>query len=37
MCPSLEEAVIFEGPLILFMPVLGLHIELDLLEDEATP
>jgi hypothetical protein len=32
-----KEAIVFEGPLILLMPVLGSHIELDRLQDEETP
>ena len=32
-----KEALVFEGPLILVMPVLGLHIELNILENEAPP
>ena len=31
-----KEASVFEGPLILIMPVLGLHIELDQLKNETT-
>ena len=36
-CSPLKGAVVFEGPLILMMPVLGFYIKLDQLEDEATP
>jgi len=32
-----KEATIFEGPLILMMLGLGLHMELDQLKDEARP
>ena len=31
-----KKAVVFEGSLILVTPILGLHIELDQLKDEAT-
>ena len=31
-----KEVVVFSCPLMLVMPVLGLHIDLDQLEDEAT-
>jgi hypothetical protein len=31
------EAITFEVPSILLMPISGLHKEIDLLEDEATP
>jgi hypothetical protein len=33
----LKGAAVFKNLLILVMPILGLHIELDELEDEATP
>jgi hypothetical protein len=32
-----KEAVVFGGLLIIVMPILGLHIDLDKLENEATP
>ena len=32
-----KEAIVFEGPLIILMAVVELHIELDQLEDEETP
>lgn len=32
-----EEAVVVGCPLIIGIPVWGLHIDLDLLENEATP
>jgi hypothetical protein len=32
-----EEVVVFEGPLILVMPITGLDIDLDKLKDEAAP
>ena len=32
-----KEAAVFRAPLILMMHVLGLHIDLDQLENEATP
>ena len=32
-----KEVVVFSCPLMLVMPVLGLHLDLDQLEDEATP
>ena len=31
-----KKAVVFEGPLILVMPIVGLHTELDQPKDEAT-
>lgn len=34
---SYKESVVFKDPLILTLPVSGLHIELDELDDEATP
>ena len=34
-CPPLKGTEILGGPLILVMPVLELHIDLDQLEDEA--
>ena len=32
-----KEVVVIVGPLILVMPILGLHIYLDHLKNEATP
>ena len=34
---TFEKANSLRGPLILIIPVSGLHIDLDYLEDEATP
>lgn len=31
-----KKAVVFEGPLILVMPIVGLHTELDQPKDKAT-
>ena len=32
-----KEAAVFKGPLVLGVPVLGFQINLDQLENEATP
>ena len=32
-----KEAIVFGGPLVLVMPVSGLYVNLDQLENEATP
>ena len=32
-----KEVIVFGSPLVLIMSILGLHIDLDRLENEATP